>query len=288
MRGFANMKKSAQYSHCFVCSDTATGKIVWIDHNGDVVKEMADTGICFDIWAMPDGKFLYNHYGSVKGDGFTILNEDGSTYMQYQTQHEIFCCQPLENSNILVGEVGQKRLVEVDQKGKIVLEIPVPYDGVQHECMRMVRKINDFYLVVQPGLNKIRKLSKTGEIIKEYNIRSDAFGVVCKPNGNLIYTCMSGAYELDEDGKEIWSLEDNDVPGINIRWLLGIQLLKNGNMVFSNWMGHGHRDEGIHFFEVTYNKEVVWKYDGRGVLLEPATLQILDEDLTDVCFLPLK
>ena len=277
-----------EYNHRFVCSDTAECKIVWIDQNGDVVKEMTDIGHCFDLWAMPDGKFLYNHYGRGKGDGFTILNEDGTTFMQYLTQHEVFCCQPLENSNVQVGEVVQQRLVEVNQKGEIVSEIPVPYEGAEHESMRMVRKVNDVYIVVQPGINKIRKLSKCGEIIKEYDIRKDAFGVVCKPNGNLVYTCMSGAYELDEDGSEIWSLEDKDVPGINIRWLLGVQLLKNGNLVFSNWMGHGHTDEGIHFFEVTHNKEVVWMYDGRGVLSQSATLQILDENSEDVCFLPLK
>ncbi len=282
------MKKAEQYSHRFVCSDSASRKITWIDESGDVIKEITDTGFCFDIWAMPDGKFLYNHYGTSNGDGFTVLNEDGSVFMQYQTKHEIFCCQPLENSNILVGELGQKRLVEVNQKGEIVLEIPVPYDGARHECMRMVRKVNDIYIVVQPGLNKIRKISKTGEIIKEYDIRADAFGVVCKPGGNLLYTCMSGAYEIDENGNEVWSLEDKDVPEMNIRWLLGVQLLKNGNMVFSNWMGHGHRDEGIHFFEVSYDKNVVWTYDGRGVLAEPATLQILDEDLSAVCFSPLR
>ena len=282
------MIKGEKYSHRFVCSDSASRKILWIDEDGKVVKEIANTGFCFDIWEMPDGKFLYNHFGASEGDGFTVFNEDGTVSAKYSTKNEVFCCQPLENSNILVGELGQKRLCEVNQNGEIVLEIPVPYEGARHECMRAVRKVNDIYVVVQPGLNKIRKISKSGEIIKEYDIRPDAFGVVCKPNGNLLYTCMSGAYEIDEDGKEVWSLEDSDVPEMNIRWLLGVQLLKNGNMVFSNWMGHGHRDEGIHFFEVTYDKNVVWTFDGRGMLLEPATLQILDEDAADVCYSPLR
>ena len=282
------MNKDAKYSHSFVCSDTSTGKIVWIDHDGNVVKELVAEGACFDIWSMPDGKFLYNHYAGAKGDGFTVLNEDGSLFLQYHTKGEVFCCQPLENSNVLVGELGTKRLVEVNSRGEIVEEIPVPYEGVQHECMRMVRKIKDTYVVVQPGLNKIRKMSETGGVICEYDIRADAFGVVCRSNGNLVYTCKSGAYEINEDGKEVWSLEDRDIPGTNIRWLLGIQLLKNGNLVFTNWMGHGHRDEGIQFFEVSPDKTVVWTYDGRGLLHTPATLQILDEDATDVCFFPLK
>ena len=52
------MNKDAKYSHSFVCSDTSTGKIVWIDHDGNVVKELVAEGACFDIWSMPDGKFL--------------------------------------------------------------------------------------------------------------------------------------------------------------------------------------------------------------------------------------
>ena len=154
--------------------------------------------------------------------------------------------------------------------------------------MRLARKIGNAYFLVQPGINKIRKLSINGEIITEFDIRPDAFGLVVLPNGHIVYSCMSGAYELDENGKEIWDLTNSDIPQISIRWLLGIQLLSNGNLVFTNWMGHGHLDEGIQFFEVDNQKKIVWSLDGRGRLLMPATLQILDEDLKKVCFTPMK
>ena len=99
---------------------------------------------------------------------------------------------------------------------------------------------------------------------------------------------MSGAYELDQDGNVVWSLTNDDIPEMNICWLLGVQLLSDGNLVFTNWMGHGHFDEGVHFFEVNKNKEVVWSLDSRQTLQMPATLQILDEDAYKVCYTPMK
>ena len=39
---------------------------------------------------------------------------------------------------------------------------------------------------------------------------------------------------VDENGNEVWSLTNSDAPEINIRWLLGVQRLSNGNFVFTN------------------------------------------------------
>ncbi|MBR3894033.1 MAG: hypothetical protein IKJ35_02685 [Clostridia bacterium] len=283
------MKFSGIEKHCFVCVDTSRCKIFWIDEAGEVVREIRGAVGCFDLFVLPDGRLLYAHFGEgAPSDGFSILNSDGSSAMCYRTEKEIFSCQPLPNGNILLGELGSRRIVEVSPAGEVVLEIPVPYEGNPHECFRAVRKIGEVYYAVQPGLNLIRKFTADGTVEREYAIRPDAFGLVMRPNGNLVYTCMSGAYELDSNGNEVWSLTDADVPEMGIRWLLGVQLLSNGNLVFTNWMGHGHTDEGIHFFEVNREKQVVWSCDARGTLREPAVLQILDEDAATVCYRPMK
>jgi len=274
----------------FVCADPAAHRIVWINKKGQILREITNAYNCFDLFVLPNGQLLYPHFGSpnAPGDGFSIVNPDESVALTYHTEKEVFSCQPLPNGNVLVGELGSKRLTEVSPEGKVVLEIPVPYDGLSHECLRAVRKIGETYYAVSPGAKSIFCFAKDGTLLKTYRTHSDAFGMVMRPNGNLVYACMSGAYELDTDGNEVWSLTANDVPDINIRWLLGVQLLANGNLVFSNWMGHGHRDEGIHLFEVNRDKQVVWTFDGRGQLKEPAAVQILDEDAEAVCFRPMK
>ena len=282
------MKVLGDKCHTLICSDTALRKLLLVDKDGSVTKEICDINAVFDLWSLPDGKILYAHNSGSKTAGITILDSTGSVEMNYIANREIFSCQPLQNGNILLGLLGEPQLREIDCEGNITNQIDIPYDGISHEGMRMARKIDNAYLVVQPGLNKIRKLSLNGEIIKEFEIRPDAFGFVVLPNGNIVYTCMSGAYELDENGEEIWSLTNDDIPQINICWLLGIQLLANGNLVFVNWMGHGHLDEGVHFFEVNRKKEIVWFLDGRKTLKMPAAFQILDEDPMAVCYTPMK
>ena len=276
--------------HDFVCVDPAAHRIVWIDRKGQIVREITNAYNSFDLFALPNGQILYPHFGSSQapGDGFSLVNPDGSVALVYRTEKEVFSCQPLSNGNILVGELGKKRLTEISPSGEVVLEIPVPYDGPSHECLRAVRKIGDDYYAVSPGMKSILCFSRDGTLQKTYHTHSDAFGMVMLQNGNLVYAGMSGAYELDADGNEVWSLTAEDVPQIHIRWLLGVQLLANGNLVFSNWMGHGHRDEGIHLFEVNREKQVVWTFDGRGMLKEPAAVQILDEDAEAVCYRPMK
>ena len=280
------IKISKSKTHRFVCSDTAARKLVWFDEKGNIERELTDINCCFDVWVLPDGSVIYPHFGGETGSGFTKLDPDGKVLLTYRTEHEVFGIQPLQNGSVLVGELGQRRIVEVSENGDIAKEIRIDYDGAQHECMRMVRKTDSAYFAVMPGTSEIRRYTLDGKLDKCFSTHPDTFGMVALEGGGIVYTCMQGAFELDADGNEVWSLTDGDVPGINIRWLLGIQRLSNGNYVFSNWMGHRHRDEGIHFFEVDRDKNVVWTADGRGNLLEPATLQILEEDPETVCFRP--
>lgn len=278
------MKITGNIKHSFLCSDTERAKLCFIDESGVITNEIDNVFGTFDLWVLPNNNVMYAHNSGLDTAGVTVIDKDGAVIMHYRAGKELFSCQPLENGNILLGLLGEPELREIDLKFNVINSIAVDYEGLSHEGMRLARKVNDAYYLVQPGINKIRKLNLNGEIIKEYDIHPDAFGLVVLENGNIVYTCMSGAYELDQNGAEVWSLTNNDVPEINIRWLLGVQLLSNGNLVFTNWMGHGHLDEGVHFFEVNKQKQVVWSLDSRGTLLMPATLQILDEDPNTVCF----
>ncbi len=282
------MKITGTIKHRLVCSDSAAARLVWLNENGEIERTLEEVYTCFDVWVLPGGEVIYPHFGKKTFSGFTVRSADGEILRTYETEKEVFGIQPLKNGNVLVGEVGLNRLVEVAPDGSIAKEIPIAYEGDPHESMRMVRKTENAYFVVVPGNNEVRRYTLDGVLDKRFPIRHDAFGVIPQAHGGILYTCMEGAFELDAEGKEIWSLTDADVPGINIRWLLGVQKLQNGNYAFANWMGHKHRDEGVHFFEVDREKNIVWSMDSRGTLLDPDTLQILDEDAEAVCFGPLR
>ncbi|NCQ30424.1 MAG: hypothetical protein GW802_23905, partial [Armatimonadetes bacterium] len=59
-------------------------------------------------------------------------------------------------------------------------------------------------------------------------------------------------------------------------FVAGVQRLPNGNTVVCNWLGHGFIGNGTHLFEVTPDKQVVWKVDDHKLFKAIAGVQILD------------
>ncbi len=258
----------------YICADSGRCKLFWIDEQGAVLREYLCDGVCFDFWPLPDGNMLYAHYGR-GSDGVSIINDRDEVIFRYETKGEVFGCQPLANGNIVVAECGAKRLCEVNPQGEIVRTIPIPYDGIiAHDAIRTVRADGDTLLIVQPGIQKIRRYSLDGTLLKEYDIRHDAFGVLPRSD-HLFYTCMEGVFELDASGNEVWSLTDSDVPDINIRWMLGISECADGHLLLTNWMGHGHRAEGIPFLEVDYRKNIIWSLDTNSYMKEACHIRAL-------------
>lgn len=277
------------YGHPFLGTDTSTEKLIEMDCNGNIVWERHLGTTVFDLWVLPDDTIVYCHYGNGPS-GVKRITRDGEILLSYETEHEIFGCQPFEDGSVMIGQLRQKCLTQIAPDGSVYKKVPIFYDADNmHEVMRSPRRLRDGnYLVVQPGLCKLIRYDENGKILWQAPTRRDMFGVVERENGNLVYSCIDGLGEIDPSGKEIWSLLPQDVPQIDIRWLLGIQLLPNGNIVCCNWLGHGHEREGVPMFEVTPQKEVVWTCDCRNITENLANFQLLDQDKAKTCFTPLR
>lgn len=251
--------------HAFIAADTMVYKIFEADENGNVTWEFDLHGNnVFELWDVGNEKILYCYYPDEGTEsGVKIIDKKGNVYLDYKTENEIFSCQQLENGNVLLAEDGNKRLVEIDAEGNIIKVVPFNFElENEHDLMRSARKISeDEYMIVSPGLKKILFVDGNGKTICEYNTRHDTFGAVIRQNGNIVYSCMEGIIELDKkSGKEVWSVLDKDVPKAGICWILGISLRENGNIVCTNWLGHGRAGDGVPLFEVTPEKEIVWSF----------------------------
>ena len=284
------MKIAGEKGHRLVCSDTATGKLVWLDEQGQITREVDGVGGVFDFWVLPEGDVLYASNNGPGNAWVARIAPDNTERWRFPLGpgRELFSCQPLADGRMVLGVLGTPQIWEVDGDGSLLKQIDVPYaaDANPHEGMRIVRRLGQVYYLIQPGANRLLKLNEQGELLADFPIHADAFGLTVEENGHIVYTCMSGAYELDEAGNEVWTLTDADIPEMGIRWLLGLQRLSDGELAFANWMGHGHDDEGVPLFAVNRQKEVVWVCDSRGMLGMPSTLQILDVPADRVCFTP--
>ena len=190
---------------------------------------------------------------------------------------EVHAFQRLADGLTMVAESGNRRIVEVDSRGKIVKEVPLTVENPNaHRDTRLARKLdNGNYLVCHEGDGVIREYDGQGKVVWSYRLDlagrprsaghgpeghgTEVFGALRLPSGNTLIACGNGnrVIELTPAGKTVWSIEQNELPGIQLAWVTTLQVLPSGNII----VGNTHAGEGNpQLFEVTRDKKAVWTF----------------------------
>ena len=217
-----------------------------------------------DGWMLPSGNLLLDVSNSPEYPHGAIVEVDraGKTRFEFKgTQSEVDCVQPLPGGHILLTESGAKpRLLEIDRKGRIVVEFPLKCQlDNPHMQTRMARKLpNGHYLVPQLLDNVVREYNAKGEVVWEAQTKDWPFTAIRLPNGNTLINCTRGNYsiEVDKQSKEVWRVSNDDLPGAPIHDACGAARLPNGNTVIESY-GAGDSN-AIKLFEITPDKKIVW------------------------------
>jgi outer membrane protein assembly factor BamB len=263
--------------HRFLCSDYSGGKVCIVNTAGTIEWEFPAKNPQ-DCWMLPNGNILFSHLTGVKE---VTLGKEVVWEYQGPAGVEIHNAQPLEDGNVMLIECGTKRLIEVNRAGQIVKEIPLhPNPAVRtHGQFRGGRKLaNGHYVVPFLSERKVVELDGNGNVVREVPVPGFPSGVVALPNGNWLVANGDGhqVLEIAPDGKTVWQLNENDLPGNPIRWAIGTQRLPNGNTVFCNWLGHGHIGENPLLYEVTPERKLVWSFADHAHFKAISQIQILD------------
>ncbi len=178
----------------------------------------------------------------------------------------------LPSGNTLIVERGElPRLLEVDPKGQIVVEVALqPETDRVHMQTRMARKLsNGNYIVPHLLAFKVKEYTPSGEIVN--TIKTDLpelggreaenwpFTAIRLPNGNTLVNLTHGnqSVEFAPDGSVVWVCNNDDAGG-RFADPCGGQRLPNGNTVIGSY---GQKDpEKVKIFEVNEKKEVVWEF----------------------------
>jgi hypothetical protein len=78
------------------------------------------------------------------------------------------------------------------------------------------------------------------------------------------------------NGQVAWEFNEQDGPELGLAWITSIQVLKNGDLLVGNWVG-GEGGPGVHAFQVTRDKKIVWKLDDHQLLKSATTVTALDD-----------
>ncbi len=264
--------------HRFAAADYSGGKVFIVAADGTVEWEYK-TGTCNDLWGLPNGNLLFN-----TGTGVMEITRDKKVVFSYESKSEIYACQRLANGNTFVGECNSGRLLEVEPTGTIVHEVKLLPEGKDggHLFMRNARKLsNGNYLVTHYGEEVVREYDSNGKVVVEFSAPGGPHSAIRLPNGHTLIACgdlkkCAMVFEVNKDGRTIWKVAQDELPGISLKFMAGLQRLPNGNTVMSNWVGHGEYGKAPHLIEVTPNKEVVWTFQDHAAMKTIASVQILD------------
>lgn len=264
--------------HPFGCTDYSAGKVFLVSAEGKPEWEYAAPS-CNDLWALPNGNLLFN-----TGHGVREVNRQKQVIFDYQSKSEIYACQRLTNGNTFIGECNAGRLLEVEPSGKIVKEIRLLPEGKDggHAYMRNARRLgNGHFLVAHYGEQVVKEYDAEGKVVRTIPAAGGPHSVVRLANGNTLISCgdMAGggrAFEVDTDGKTVWQVQGDELPGISLKFIAGIQRLPNGNTVMCNWLGHGQYGKSAHLVEVTPDKHAAWFFADHELMKTISSVQLLD------------
>ncbi|MBX7206896.1 MAG: hypothetical protein K1X78_01180 [Verrucomicrobiaceae bacterium] len=269
----------ARASRPFLCCDYGGDKVCIVSTDGKIAWQY-DCKHPQDCWKLPNGNILFCF---VSGALEVTPTQEKKIVWEYKAPDkvEVHACQPLTDGKVMIVECGSSRIIEVDRAGKIAKEIKLATapEIKLHNQFRGTRKLaNGTYRVCFKGEGKIVDVDADGKVLRALSVPGDPHGAITLPDGHLIVTCGDGhkVIEFDAEGKSVWELNENDLPGNTLRLMAGCHRLPGGNTVFCNYLGHGHLGEQPQFFELTPGKKVVWQFDDHAHFKDINQIMILD------------
>jgi len=258
------------------------GRVAIIAPDGKVEWEVPTKAQAHDLQLLSNGNVLFPA-GAAEIVEMTPTKQNVWKYASqpkpaYSGRIEVHAFQRLDNGLTMIAESGNGRIIEVDRDGRIVHEIALTLDNPHpHRDTRMVRRLdNGNYLVCHEGDGKIREYDRIGKVVWTYALdlggrpRSpghgpeghgvEVYGALRLKNGNTLIAGGNNnrVLEVNPEGRIVWSIDQNELPGITLAWVTTLHALPNGNLIVGNCHAGPNNPQ---LFEVTRDKKVVWTFN---------------------------
>jgi hypothetical protein len=253
----------AQKPHHFMFMQySPSNRIIEMAADGKVLWEHPVPSLAVMFERLPNGNVMYAYGGNPTG--VQEVDRDHNVVWNYVAKCEqVLTFERLPNGNVLVGEQGPCQAVEVNRKGEEVHVTPLTTnEKPAHRQLRSLHKLkNGNIIACHEGDGTVREVTPEGKVVWEYSGVDSVFEAVRLKNGNTLMGTGKAACirEVNPKGETVWEFGPKDAPELGLHWITGVQRLKNGNYVGSNFL-QGKEGTGVHFFEVTKDKKVVWTW----------------------------
>ena len=237
-----------------------------------------------DGYVLDDGEIILTLSKSKRFRGGAVVSvapNGKETLIWKGTQSEVNSAQSTADGTFVITEAGNNpRLLEVSSAGEVMIEFPLACQKQNHHMQtRMARKLSDGTYLAPHLLNfAVFHYARDGKVLgnldttipgdTKHKIHSWPFTAIRHRDGHTLVCCTHGnrVVDFDANGKIVWTLTNNDLPGNWLQDPCGGQVLSNGNVVITSYAAGRTDRHSPKLFEVTPDKKVVWKYsDGQTV-----------------------
>ena len=294
-----SMSQAAEPTKNYKVLGSDKGKVALVGLHGKVEWEYANRAGVHDLALLPNGNLIFQTgpatVTEVSPDKKTVWSYTSKPKPPYTGPIEVHAFQRLPDGLTMIAETGNKRIIEVDADGKIVHETPLTVNKPHpHRDTRLARKLdNGHYLVAHEGDGVVREYEPSGKVVWSYALDlagrprtggheghgTEVFSALRLANGNTLIGAGNGnrVIEVNPEGKTVWSLEHNELPGITLAWVTTVKALPNGNIIVGNCHAGPNNPQLI---EVTRDKKVVWTFKNHEVFgNDLASTLVLTDDL---------
>jgi hypothetical protein len=259
------------YSGCKVAIVEADGTMSW----------SFPAPNCNDVWILAGGSLLFVAGTEVR----EVSIADKKVKFEYTSKSSIYGTQRLPNGNTFVAECTGAQLLEVAPDGKVVKTVALtPGDNEKGGAyMRNARALpNGHYLVGHYAGRRGSEYDAAGKEVWSAKLPTGVHSIVRLPNGNTMLAGTdsgpTGLREFNPAGELVWSLTNDDLADKPLKFTTGFQILPNGNILLTNWVGHGQFGKAPHILEVTRDKKVVWTFNDHVNFKTIASVQVFPKE----------
>ena len=255
------------------------GRLVEIADTGQKLWEHQTPSLTVMFNVLPNGNVFYPHGGDKRG-AQEVDKQHQVVWSYTSTAAELLGGERLSNGNSLLGEGGPPKALELDSAKAVVRAINVTTtEAAAHGQIRHVHRLaSGNVLMALEGEGVAREIDAAGKTVWEYKGVPRIHEAIRLPSGN---TLIGGGdakrvIEVTPAGQVAWEFGATDAPELGIAFIASVQVLKNGDLLVCNWLG-ANGGNGVHAFQVTRAKKVVWKLDDHQLLKSATTVTALDD-----------
>lgn len=278
----------AAETRSFVATDSSKSRLAIIAEDGTTEFE-TPIGPLHDVHVLPNGNVLFQSDWKTLVEMSPESRETVWTYdsrkavPDYKGRLEVHAFQRLDDGHTMIAISGPSVIVEVSADGEVTKRFKMDLaESHPHRDTRLVRKLsNGHYLACHEGAGKVTEYDENGAVVWQFDVPlvdypgskpretadghgPEAFGNQCfsairLSNGNTLIGTGNGhaVIEVTPAKEVVWSLGQNELPGITLAWVTSLEVLPSGNIVIGNC--HAGPDHP-QLVEVNRDKQVVWTF----------------------------